>query len=146
MAVDIDLVLAAMDSSDQAASAAEYALAIAERYDADVHLLHIVEERLMQGIETGDVTAETVAEHQQSLNRRAEKTLPETVSCTSSTAVGFTTKRLGQTPGSVTLDVAEQLDADFIVVPRVTTDDTDAVLGKAALYVLEYATQPVLSV
>jgi hypothetical protein len=50
-------------------------------------------------------------------------------------------------PGSVVLDTAEQKYADFLVVPRSeVADDPDAVLGKAAEYVLMYASQPVLSV
>lgn len=147
MAVDIDLVLAALDGSDEAATAAEYAVALADRYGANVHLLHVVEQRVMQGLETGDVTPETVAEHQQSVTETANQNLPDTVSCTTSTVVGFSTDRLGQTPGSVTLDVAEDLDADLIVVPRQTPGTSaDGVIGKAALYILEYASQPVLSV
>jgi len=53
----------------------------------------------------------------------------------------------GRHPGSVVLDVAESLPADFVVIPRETpTGDTDETIGKSALYVLRYASQPVLSV
>jgi hypothetical protein len=66
---------------------------------------------------------------------------------THSSAAGYTAKRLSRTPGSVVLDTAEQIEADFIVIPRETpSGDPDEALGKAALYVLEYASQPVLSV
>lgn len=147
MAVDIDLVLAALDSSEEATDAAEYALAIAEKYDADLHLLHVVDQRLRRGLNTGDLTASTVAAHQQSVVATIHEQLPESVTCTSSSVAGYSTHRLGQSPGSVTLDAAEELDADFLVIPRVTSSGaTDEVLGKAALYVLEYASQPVLSV
>ena len=46
-------------------------------------------------------------------------------------------------PGSVVLDASEDVDADFLVVPREQPSD---LLGKAAGYVLQYAEQPVLSV
>jgi hypothetical protein len=50
-------------------------------------------------------------------------------------------------PGSVILDTAEELDADFVVVPREpVSGDPGEVLEKAAEYVLLYASQPTLSV
>jgi nucleotide-binding universal stress UspA family protein len=64
-----------------------------------------------------------------------------------STAAGFSPSRLTVHPGSVILDVAEEITADFIVIPREpVSGDPDQVLGKAAEYVLMYASQPVLSV
>jgi len=143
---DIDLVLAAVDSSDEAVEAAGYAVAIAERYGADLHLLHILDQRVMRGVEAGDVSAETVAEQQRAVTGRVRERLPESVTLTHSGALGFSTNRLGQTPGSVVLDAAEELGADFLVVPREQATGTGEVLGKAALHVLEYASQPVLSV
>jgi hypothetical protein len=47
----------------------------------------------------------------------------------------------------VVLDCAEEVGADFLVVPRETpSEDVRMTIGKAALYVLQYADQPVLSV
>jgi hypothetical protein len=64
-----------------------------------------------------------------------------------SSAYGFSASRLTQHPGSVILDAADEVGADFIVLPRQpVTGDPDAVIEKAAQYVLAYATQPVLSV
>jgi len=147
MAGDIDLVLAAVDGSDEAVDAAEYAIAVADRYGADLHVLHILDQRLMRGVERGDISAETVATNQQEVTDRIRETAPASVDLHHSGAVGFSQQRLGQTPGSVILEAADELDADFLVVPRVSASKSqDAVLGKAALHVLEYAPQPVLSV
>ena len=147
MGFTIDLVLVAMDGSDEAATAAEYAIALAERYGADLHLLYVVDQRIHQGIETGDLSATSVAEHQRTQTGAVLERLPDSVGISRSTVLGFRPDRLGQTPGSVTLDAADELGADFIVVPRVRQGEaTDQVLGKAAHYVLEYASQPVLSV
>ena len=45
------------------------------------------------------------------------------------------------------LDAAEDVAVDFIVIPREpVSGDPDEPLGRAAEYVLQYATQPVLSV
>jgi nucleotide-binding universal stress UspA family protein len=64
-----------------------------------------------------------------------------------STAYGFSTRVKTRHPGSAILDTAEEVEADFIVVPREpVSGDPGEVLEKAAEYVLLYASQPVLSV
>jgi nucleotide-binding universal stress UspA family protein len=69
------------------------------------------------------------------------------VEMSTSIAAGFSTEVKTLHPGSVVLDTAEQLAADFIVVPREPATDAESdVLEKAAEYVLLYASQPVLSV
>jgi len=149
MALDIDLVLSAADNTQDAAEAAEYAAEIADRYDADLHLLHVIDQRIVRGLETGTLEAGIVAERQQWITGHVRRHLREdgSVELTQSGAVGFSEDRLNRTPGSVILTVADDLDADFLVVPRVTTHgSTEEILGKAALHVLEYADQPVLSV
>lgn len=149
MSLEVDLVLVAADNTQDAAEAAEYAAAVADRYDADLHVLHVLDQRIIQGLETGDIEADTVAGRQQWITAHARESLPDDTATdiSQSGAVGFSSDRLAQTPGSVILDVAENLAADFLVVPRVEPDGSpDEVLGKSALHVLEYATQPVLSV
>ncbi|AAV47053.1 unknown [Haloarcula marismortui ATCC 43049] len=144
--MDIDLVLAPVDGSDQSERAAEYAIAVAERYDADLHLLFVIDERLHQDIDSGDVSATAIAEEHQAFTesirdrfRDAHDGVFET-----SSATAFSETRLMQTPGSVVLDVAEDLDSDFIVVPR--EEGSEEAVGRAAIYVIEYASQPVLTV
>jgi nucleotide-binding universal stress UspA family protein len=147
MDADIDLVLAPVDGSDQSESAVEYAVAIADRYGADIHVLHVLDQTVARGLEVGDVAAESVASQHRALTDRVRERLPAAVSLSTSSVPGFSPSRLSQTPGSVILDAAEELEADFLVVPRRSpTDEPDEMLGKAALYVLEYASQPVLSV
>lgn len=147
MGVDIDLVLAPVDTSEESERAVEFAITIADRYDADLHLLHVLDQRVARGIETGDVAAESVADEHRAFMGRVREQLDEGISLSNTSAAGFSAHRLSQTPGSVILDAAEELEADFLVIPRETEfEELEATLGKAALYVLEYASQPVLSV
>jgi nucleotide-binding universal stress UspA family protein len=149
MASEIDLVLSAADNTHDAAEAAECAAEVAAKYNADLHLLHVIDQRIVQGLETGDLQSDTVAERQQWITGHARQHLPEdgSVTLTQSGAIGFSSDRLDQTPGSVILNVADNMGADFLVVPRVTAHGSpEEILGKAALHVLEYAEQPVLSV
>jgi nucleotide-binding universal stress UspA family protein len=147
MALDIDLVLVAADGSEESQRATEYATALVERYGADLHLLHFVDTRIMQGIENGDISEKRISNEQQELTQSVRERLPPSVGFDFSGAVGFSTTKLNQTPGSVILDVSEELDADLLVVPRETpSEGTQKVVGKAAYHVIEYANKPVLSV
>jgi len=148
--VSIDLVLAPTDCSEESARAIDYAIAVADRYGAALHLLHVVDERIVQGMEKGDVAAEDVASQYQDFAAEVEAQAAATPGIDGfsySSAAGFSVSTLSRTPGSVVLDAADELEADFIVIPRETPSGEPAeTLGKAALYVLEYASQPVLSV
>ncbi|WP_336336624.1 universal stress protein [Haloarcula brevis] len=143
--MDIDLVLVPVDGSDQSERAAEYAIAVAERYDADLHLLFVIDERLHRNIENGDVSAAAIAEEHRAFTERIHETFREAHdgAFETSSATAFSETRLMQTPGSVILDVGEDVDADFIVVPR---EKGEEAVGRAATYVIEYASQPVLTV
>jgi nucleotide-binding universal stress UspA family protein len=144
--MDIDLVLAPVDGSDQSERAAEYAIAVAERYDADLHLLFVIDERLRRDIDSGDVSAAAIAEEHRAFTERLESQFRDAHdgAFETSSATAFSETRLMQTPGSVVLDVAEDIDADFIVVPR--EEGSEEAVGRAAIYVIEYASQPVLTV
>jgi nucleotide-binding universal stress UspA family protein len=146
----IETVLVPTDCSESSATAVEYAIAVADRYGASLHLLQVLDERVVDGLETGDVAAEAVAEDYQGFVAEVEAQVAEAAGVdgfTHSSAAGFSARSLRRSPGSVVLDAADEVDADFIVIPRETQSNSAAeAIGKAALYVVEYASQPVLSV
>jgi len=148
--MDIDLVLAPVDGSTQSEQAAEYALTIADAYDADLHLLFVLDETLVRAIDAGEVDADAIADEHHDFAARVQTRLDERghdADLHHSTAAGFSPSSLRQSPGSVILDVAEDIDADFLVVPREPAgEESEEAIGRAALYVIEYASQPVLSV
>jgi nucleotide-binding universal stress UspA family protein len=147
-ALDIDLVLVPVDGSEESVTAVEYAVAIAAEYDAEVHAVYVLGEEVTRAIETGAVEDTSVAADTEAFVDTAADIAAESgVHLASSIAYGFSTKLKTRHPGSVVLDTAEEIEADFVVVPREpVSGDPGEVLEKAAEYVLLYASQPVLSV
>ena len=144
--MDVETVLVPVDGSDESMAAAEYGVAVADAYDASVHALYVFGEGVVRGLEVGDLEAQQVAAESESFMAEMRE-LTGDVALTHATAPGFSLSRLSQHPGSVVLDAAADVDADFLVVPREQmTDETDAVLERAAEYVIAHASQPVLSV
>ena len=147
MTLAVETVLTPVDGSDTSMRAIEYAVAIAERYDAGVHLLYVVDEETARGAAFGDVDDTELAAANEAFIADAHELAPEGVPLSHSSAYGFSAMTKTRHPGSVVLDAAEDVEVDFIVIPRQpVSGDPDEPLGRAAEYVLQYATQPVLSV
>ncbi|WP_049901804.1 universal stress protein [Natrinema sp. J7-1] len=144
----VDTVLAPVDGSDESAPAVEYAVAVAPRYDASVHALFVLGRGVVRGLDAGTVDETAVAENtQEFLDDIGDIAADADVALTTSVDEGFSQTRKTRHPGNVVLDPADDIDADFIVLPREPVTETEAeVLEKAAEYVLSYASQPVLSI
>jgi nucleotide-binding universal stress UspA family protein len=146
--LDIDLVLVPVDGSEASHEAVDYAIEIAREYGATVHALYVLDESVVRALETGEIDEDDVAADTESFTESvAERAEAVGVTHSNSIAYGFSTQVKTVHPGSVVLDTAEELEADFVVVPREpVTGNPGEVLAKAAEYVLLYASQPVLSV
>jgi nucleotide-binding universal stress UspA family protein len=143
----IDTVLVPVDGSDESVTAVEYAVAIADEYDASVYAVYVVGQDVVRAVEEGAVDADDVSSDSQSfMDDVAPIAADRDVGLRHSTAYGFSTTRKTQHPGSVVLDTADEVEADFLVVPRESMSESGDVLAKAAEYVLLYASQPLLSV
>ena len=147
-APSFDTVLVPVDGSDESARAVEYAVGVADRYGAGVHVMYVLGEAASRAINAGRVEDADVAAEAESVLEAAEALAGERgVPLSRSTAYGFSPDRKLTHPGSVILDAADQMAADFLVIPRESAREESAdVLEKAAEYVLLYASQPVLSV
>ena len=147
--VTVDTVLAPVDGSEESATAVEYAVAIADRYDASVHALYVLGQGVVHGMDAGTVAEDAVAEETQGFFDDIGTVADDAdVPLVTSVDDGFSQTRKKRHPGNVVLDTADAIDADFIVLPRepVTEASSAEVLEKVAEYVLSYASQPVLSV
>lgn len=127
--MDIDTVLVPIAGTDTSAHALEYAVALAEQYDAQIHALYV--------LDNGEAKAR--GEQLMVATRAAVGDVPLSYS----SMYGFSTDHLTHHPGSVVLDVSDDIDADLIVIPR---GRATGALGMAAEYVVQYASEPVLSV
>ncbi|MEZ3115283.1 universal stress protein [Halobaculum sp. MBLA0147] len=147
-ALAVDRVLVPVDGSEESLEAVEYAVAVARRYDAALHAVYVLGEEVVRAIETGAVDHEAVAEETEAFTDTVrEQCAAADVPVSTAIAYGFSTRRKTTHPGSAILDTAEEIDADFLVVPREpVAGEPGEVLEKAAEYVLLYASQPVLSV
>lgn len=146
--IRVDTVLVPVDGSDDSARAVEYAAAIADRYDADLHAVYVHDEEVVRAIETDALDESAVAEDARTFVEEVGQPARErNVHLTSSMAYGYSTRQKSRHPGSVVLDTAEEVDADFLVIPREgARGEPGGTLERAAEYVLLYASQPVLSV
>jgi nucleotide-binding universal stress UspA family protein len=107
----------------------------------------VFDERVARALDRGDRTPEAVATESEALAADVRALADSAgVPTTDAMAMGFSTRRKAQHPGSVVLDCADDAGADFVVVPREPVEDAAATLAKAAEYVVAYADQPVLSV
>jgi len=144
----VDLVLVPVDRSEASSDAVVSAAAIAAEYDATLHVVHVLDEAVVRAIDEGEVDDDRVAADGEAIVETARDVAADAgVPVSTSVAYGFSPRMKLRHPGSVVLDTAEDVGADFLVVPREPADAPDAgVLAKAAEYVLLYASQPVLSV
>jgi len=148
MSLEVELVLVPVDGSDESHAAVDTAAVVADRYDAAVHAVYVLGERTVREIERGAVSESDVAANTESYTESIRETGTEHgVEVTTSITRGFSTRVKRRHPGEAVLDTAEEVDADFLVVPREpVTGEPGEVLEKAAEHVLLYASQPVLSV
>ncbi|MCL9813618.1 universal stress protein [Natranaeroarchaeum aerophilus] len=143
----VETVLVPVDGSEESTQAVEYAVAVADRYDADLEVLYVLGEEVVRAIERERIDGDAVAADNRAYLERVEELAADgDVPVSTMVAYGFSVERKTQHPGSVVLDVADDIGADFLVIPREPQTDEPDVLEKAAEYTLLYASQPVLSV
>lgn len=146
MEPEVERVLVPVDGAEPSLAAVDYAVSVADRYDAGVHAVYVLDEATVRDLDTDATDHAAVADRTANVLEGVHET-GEAVGVPVSTAMtyGFSTRRKRLHPGSAILDTAEEVDADFLVVPR-ESDRATGVLARAAEYVLQYASQPVLSV
>jgi len=150
MALDVDTVLVPVDATERSERAVEYAVAVAARYEASVHVMHVLEENVARGLARGRVEPEAVADQQRAFMKvvhEAVRDCDDDVPVTQSSTPGFSVSELSRNPVNAVLDGADAVGADFIVIERGDDLGEDGgILGRVSQHLLSYASEPVLSV
>lgn len=145
----VETVLVAVDGSAESVEAATYALEIADRYEGELVVLYVHAPGDFEDVRGDDAAAEELSKTAQTFLGDVTKDANEAeIPIRTAVSYGFSTQRKLVHPGSVILDSAEELGADFLVIPRETLGESpsEELLAKAAEYALLYASQPVLAV
>jgi nucleotide-binding universal stress UspA family protein len=138
----ITRILVPTDFSADADTALAYALDIASRFQATVHLLHVVDDPLASGVWSTEVSTAEIAGLQATLVRDAEQRLRELVpdQGTVSTEV-----RTGHAAAQI-LEVARERNNDLIVMgTHGRTGLAHLLMGSIAERVVRLAPCPVLT-
>lgn len=133
-------ILVATDGSDHAQNAVEYAFQLAERYEAVVHALFVVDTNVTgePALSSGEVLVSDLEDYGATVLDQVEADAEyRAVECE-------TTRRHG-TPHETIVDHAETVDADIIVLGYRGTSAASAV-GSTASRVMRSTSRPVLTV
>ena len=139
----ITRILVPTDFSADANAAFDYALALARKFDAPVHLVHVVEDPLAAGVWSSEIYTAEIAGLQVNLVRDAEQRLRRSVPDTAGTV--STEVRTGNAAKQI-VDAARETHADLIVMgTRGRTGVAHVIMGSVAERVVRLAPCPVLT-
>ena len=136
-------ILVPTDFSTDANAAFNYALGLARKFDAPVHLLHVVEDPVAAGVWSSEIYTAEVAGLQVNLVRDAEERLRRTVP--NDAGMVSTEVRSGSAARQI-IETARDRSADLIVMgTRGRTGMAHVIMGSVAERVVRLAPCPVLT-
>jgi nucleotide-binding universal stress UspA family protein len=139
----ITRILVPTDFSADANAAFDYARILARKFDAPVHLLHVVEDPLAAGMWSSEVYTAEIATLQVNLVRDAEERLRRSVPADAGTI--STEVRTGNAAKQI-VEAAREHKADLIVMgTRGRTGVAHVIMGSVAERVVRLAPCPVLT-
>ncbi|QCW03926.1 universal stress protein [Natrinema pallidum] len=137
-----DSVLVATDGSEAAATAVEHAIALADRFDAPLYGIAVIDERT--AYDTGIVDPDEVRQH---LEERAAARLAALESAATAADVAVETAVRSGVPHEEILEYAAEREASAIVLgSRGRSSFKGALLGSTVDRVVRIADRPVLVV
>lgn len=139
----ITRILVPTDFSADANAAFDYALGLARKFDAPVHLLHVVEDPLAAGMWSSEIYTAQIAGLQLNLVRDAEERLRRSVPDDAGTV--STEVRTGPAAKQI-VEAARETNSDLIVMgTRGRTGVAHVIMGSVAERVVRLAPCPVLT-
>jgi nucleotide-binding universal stress UspA family protein len=146
MYLTMSRILVPVDFSTHAEAALQYAIALAGRLDATLHILHVVEDPIATGAWGGETVIPNLTELRRELLDDAERRLAVYRESASRAQVPVVTvARMGLTSHTI-VDYAQALDIDLIVMgTHGRTGMAHLFMGSVAERVLREAPCPVLT-
>ena len=139
----ITRILVPTDFSADANAAFDYALELARKFDASVHVLHVVEDPLAAGMWSSEIYTADIAGLQVNLVRDAEDRLKRSVP---ENAGSISTEVRTGNAAKAILEAARDRNADLMVMgTRGRTGIAHIVMGSVAERVVRLAPCPVLT-
>jgi nucleotide-binding universal stress UspA family protein len=138
-----DTVLFPTDGSETATEAAAHAIDLADRHDADLHVLYVVDHHRVS-----QMAPKLGTDHiKQTLQQEGERVTSETADRAASEGLETTTSLREGSPGDAITTYAKAIDADAIVMGTNGRTGMDRLLlGSVAERVIQTADLPVLTV
>ena len=116
MAATVTRILVATDFSAASASALEFAKTLATRFDASLHLLHVLEDPYITGAFAPDIYAPPPAGLRESWLHSAETTMAALITEADKTTFNLTTDVVFGPIAQTIVERASQIGADLIVM------------------------------
>ncbi|WP_136718421.1 universal stress protein [Halorientalis salina] len=137
-----ETILVPTDGSDVAAGALDHAIDAAQRHDATIHLLYVVDMRVARtapGLALGDL--------RDALEDEGEDALDDLAATVADAGLDVVTTIRQGVPDSEILDYVEEIDADFLVMGSSGKSQRERIrVGSVTESLVRAATVPVVSV
>jgi nucleotide-binding universal stress UspA family protein len=137
-----ETILVPTDGSDVAAGALDHAIDAAQRHDATIHLLYVVDMRVARtapGLGLGDL--------RDALEDEGERALDDLAAAVADAGLDVVTTIRQGVPDSEILDYVEEIDADFLVMGSSGKSQRERIrVGSVTESLVRAATVPVVSV
>jgi len=136
-----DTVLLPTDGSEAMETVVEHARDIAQRRGADVHVLYVVDDRAFLTLDD-----DRIPEVTDSLREEGERATDEVATGLDAPDVSVSTEIREGNPADEILAVADERDADLVVMGTHGSDPTRNMLGSVSQKVVTLSSVPVLTV
>jgi nucleotide-binding universal stress UspA family protein len=138
-----DVILIPTDGSKGALRGVEHGLELAQKYDASVHAIHVIDERIYG--QTPAISSDELFFEE--LEERGEEALAEVIERAEARGVDVVSKCIRGLPYEAILDYADENDVDLVVMGRHgLSADGRTHLGSCTDRVVRLASVPVLPV
>ncbi|MFP4633111.1 MAG: universal stress protein [Halobacteriota archaeon] len=111
-----DVVVLPTDGEPNSQPAVEHAVELARLHSAELHVLHAVDESLVEVLDALDDEDRSEEDYRRSLERRGERAVDEAVEKADAVDVSAVGELRYGSPEDVVVGYAEEVDADLVVM------------------------------